>query len=343
MDEEERRRKIRDFSFDKCKRGNQGFQRILLQLFGLTAHGKSSFINSVICAWFKSDYKNYANAGDSEDLRTMGRRSYSLTKNIVLVDNRGCPTMNMYETGEIFAQLGNLLPLDQGVGWSKGFGLADRIVEAEPLVKASDFIIPIFVYRVTNNPSPNLKGELTEIFKTAEELTNVVPTVILTYKDHPNIRGVQTMFRDIGAVQIFAIENYTEKNPKRRRETEEEVISFLHGVICDVEFQADLPRDADQEMMGRKWFVLNYIHTRELIIQKTNLEKQKLMAKQKLEEDFRRKQEEEERQKKQRRQSLQVRLEEMERDYDRLRSQDQRQFEQKMRELKNPKRSKPKN
>ncbi|KAG8545361.1 hypothetical protein GDO81_021033 [Engystomops pustulosus] len=277
MDEEERRRKIRDFSFDNCKRGNQGFQRILLQLFGLTAHGKSSFINSVICAWFKSDYKNYANAGDSEDLRTMGRRSYSLTKNIVLVDNRGCPTMNMYETGEIFAQL------------------------------------------------------------------DVVPTVILTYKDHQNYAGVQTMFRDIGAVQIFAIENYTEKNPKRRRETEEEVIRFLHAVICDVEFRADLPRDADQEMMGRKWFVLNYIHTRELIIQKTNLEKQKLTEKQKLEEDFRRKQEEEERQKKQRRQSLQVRLEEMERDYDRLRSQDQRQFELKMRELKNSKRTKPKN
>lgn len=41
----------------------------------------------------------------------------------------------------------NLLPLDKPVGWSKGFELADRIVEAEPHVKASDFTIPIFVYR----------------------------------------------------------------------------------------------------------------------------------------------------------------------------------------------------
>ncbi|KAG8538060.1 hypothetical protein GDO81_023368 [Engystomops pustulosus] len=147
MDEEERRRKIRDFSFDNCKRGNQGFQRILLQLFGYNGHGKSSFINSAICAWFKSDYKNYANAMDTDENPTTQRTSYTLTKNIVLVDNRGFCKMDSFEIGEVFAQLGNLLPLDQGVGWSKGFGLADRIVEAEPLVKASDFIIPIFVYR----------------------------------------------------------------------------------------------------------------------------------------------------------------------------------------------------
>ncbi|CAJ0949422.1 unnamed protein product [Ranitomeya imitator] len=51
MEDEERRRKIRDFTFDKCKRGNQGFQRILLQLFGYLGHGKSSFINTVMCVW----------------------------------------------------------------------------------------------------------------------------------------------------------------------------------------------------------------------------------------------------------------------------------------------------
>ncbi|KAG8545362.1 hypothetical protein GDO81_021034 [Engystomops pustulosus] len=155
MDEEERRRKIRDFSFDKCKKGNQGFQRILLQLFGYNGHGKSSFINSIICAWFKSDYKNYANSGGNVKASTEHRMTYPLTNNIVLVDNRGCPTMTAHETGEIFAQLANLLPLDRRVKWSKGLRLPDRIVEAEPHVKGSGFIIPIFIYRNHSHRCPH--------------------------------------------------------------------------------------------------------------------------------------------------------------------------------------------
>ncbi|KAG8547648.1 hypothetical protein GDO81_027865, partial [Engystomops pustulosus] len=245
MDEEERRRKIRDFSFDKCKKGNQGFQRILLQLFGYVGHGKSSFINSIICAWFKTNFKNYANAAGTDESHTTQRLTYGLTNNIVLVDNRGCASMSAYESGEIFAQLGNLLPLDQGVGWSKGFGLADRIVEAEPLVKASDFIIPIFVYSIKNSPTPDLKDELKTIFQMSKKLTTVIPIVVLTNKNHQNSNEIKNMFTDIGAEKIFALENYTERNPKRKVETDSAVIRFLYEIIRDAEFRAEHPRDPD--------------------------------------------------------------------------------------------------
>ncbi|XP_075140890.1 uncharacterized protein LOC142216757 [Leptodactylus fuscus] len=293
MDDAERRQKIQAFTFDRCKRGNQGFERILLQLFGFVGHGKSSFINSVICAWSNSEYKNYANAAGIFESHTMERLAYSLTENIVLVDNRGFCKMNAYETGEIFAQLGNLLPLDQAVDWSEGFGLADRIVEAEPHVKASDFIIPIFVYSVTQSPTPGLREDLIEIIRTATKLTMVTPIVVLTHKNHKNYTKVNQIFRDLGIEKIFSLENYTDENTKMKREAQEEVIMFLYEVINDAQFYVDHPHDADQEMTDRKLFLLNYIHDRELMIQKTDLERQSNEEKIVMEKAFKRRQEEE--------------------------------------------------
>ncbi|KAM3916523.1 uncharacterized protein RB166_015764 [Leptodactylus fuscus] len=275
MDVAEQRRKIRDFTFVKCKKGNQGFERILLQLFGYVSHGKSSFINSVMCVWSNSEYKNCAGAGDDDGRRTTERLSYPLTKNIILVDNRGCSSMNIYESGEIFAQLGNLLPLDKRVNWSEGFELVERIVEAEPHVKATDLIIPIFVYSVKTLPSPDLKEELREIFKVAANLTTIVPIVLLTQKDHQNFAEVKNMFLDIGADTIFALENYTDKNTKRIKEVDEEIIRFLYEVISDAQFRDNYPRDAIQEIIDRKVFVLKYIYTRELMLQEENLERQR--------------------------------------------------------------------
>ncbi|KAM3916921.1 uncharacterized protein RB166_016089 [Leptodactylus fuscus] len=337
MDDAERRRKIRDFTFDRCKRGNQGFERILLQLFGYVGHAKSSFINTVKCVWSNSEYKNYANAGDDDGSRTTARVTYPLTDNIVLVDNRGCGKMNAYETGEIFAQLANLLPLDISVGWTTGFELADRIVEAEPYVKASDFIIPIFVYRVTNLPTPELKEELREIFQTATKLTKVVPIVVLTQRNHWNFIEAETMFRDIGAEKIFDLENYTDKSPHRVMETHKKVIQFLHEVIHYAEFQANYPRDADEEMIARKQFVLKYIHNRELIAQRENLDRLRDMEKTKSEQAFRWRLKELEKEIEMSRKLHQERMEKLQQDYERLRLQDQYEHEQRMKKPKNGK------
>ncbi|XP_073416582.1 uncharacterized protein [Dendrobates tinctorius] len=272
MDDEGRRRKIRDFTFDKCKRGNQGFQRILLQLFGYLGHGKSSFINTVMCVWSNSDYENLANADKGH---TTERLTYQLTKNIVLVDNRGCSKMNTYEIGEIFAQLANLLPLDKSVDWSKGFGLLDRIADARSDVKASDFTIPIFVYSVTHSPISGLKEELNVMFENAKKLTKVVPSVVLTHRNHDNYTEVENIFKDIGVENFLGVENYTDKNPKKKRETHEAVIQFLYEVISDAQFRANCPRDADREMIDQKLFVMSYIHQREMQLQEANLARQK--------------------------------------------------------------------
>ncbi|KAM3916918.1 uncharacterized protein RB166_016086 [Leptodactylus fuscus] len=337
MDDAERRRKIRDFTFDRCKRGNQGFERILLQLFGYVGHGKSSLINTVMCVWYNSRYKNCANAAGTDESHTTERLTYAVNKKIIMVDNRGCSSMNTYETGEIFAQLGNLLPLDMSVGWSKGFELVDRIVEAEPYVKASDFIIPIFVYSVRHSPTPELKNELRGIFETARQLTMVVPTVVLTHMNHPNYTEVENMFRDIGTETFFALENYTEENPRRIRETDESVIQFLYEVINDAYFRADHRRDADQEMIDRKLFVLNYIHNRELMIQKINLERQRNVEKIRIAKDHRLKQEEEEKQRQKCQKLHRERMERLQQEFERQRLQAQYEHEERMRQLGNKK------
>ncbi|CAH2308200.1 Hypothetical predicted protein [Pelobates cultripes] len=109
------RRNIQSFDFHHCSLGSQGFNRVLLQLFGFAGHGKSSFINSCKYVWDDGEFCNIAKAGRDDGARTTERISYELTKTITLVDNRGCSKMDDYEKGEIFAQLGGSL---NGTEWA---------------------------------------------------------------------------------------------------------------------------------------------------------------------------------------------------------------------------------
>ncbi|CAJ0962127.1 unnamed protein product [Ranitomeya imitator] len=144
---------IKNFSLKDCNK--KGFSRVLLQLFGYLGHGKSSFINTCKYVLDDTEFKPYADVKNNDGGNTTERITYELTDTLTLVDNRGCSIMNEYETGEIFAQLGNLLPLNKQVAWSKGIGLVDRIIQAERSVQTSDFIYPIFVYRSVDDIRTN--------------------------------------------------------------------------------------------------------------------------------------------------------------------------------------------
>lgn len=109
MDVDELRDYIRSFSLNECPLGNQGYNRILLQLFGFLGHGKSSLINSCKFALHDTGYKKYSEAAANDGGLTMRRKSYPLTKTITIVDNRGCAIINPYEMAEIYAQLCKLL------------------------------------------------------------------------------------------------------------------------------------------------------------------------------------------------------------------------------------------
>ncbi|XP_069591264.1 histone-lysine N-methyltransferase, H3 lysine-79 specific-like [Ranitomeya imitator] len=303
MDSDEMRRFIENFSFDKCKKGNQGFNRVLIQLFGLLGHGKSSFINTCIYVWKDCEFENWSKSMDNDGGHTTERIPYELTENITLVDNRGCGKMDDKESGVIFAQLGNLLPLGKEVQWGEGFGLVERMVKAEKEVKTSDFIFPVFVYSVKKEITNPEKEDLKLLFQTAQKLTGVIPIVVLTHKTAGSLTKTEGIFRDLGIDRIFSFENYTREDHMKTRGKHEEVLKFFCEVVRDVQFRVDQPRDPSEEMKMRRKLVLNYIHECDIKEQQRKVENMKALEQvqevQKLkqqEEEMKKRREEEERQ-----------------------------------------------
>ncbi|XP_077129879.1 uncharacterized protein LOC143785091 isoform X3 [Ranitomeya variabilis] len=253
---------IKNFSLKDCN--NKGFSRVLLQLFGYLGHGKSSFINTCKYVLDDTEFKIYADVKNNDGGNTTERITYELTDTLTLVDNRGCSVMNEYETGEVFAQLGNLLPLNQTVSWSKGIGLVDRIVQAERYVQTSDFIYPIFVYSVKRGLSSDEAVEIKELLTTARNLTGICPVVVLTHKTNSNLRDVRAKFEDMDVERIFPLENFTPEDHLKTRGKHEDVLKLYIEVIKDIEYRMERFSSPEDEREKRKQFVLQFVYEREL-------------------------------------------------------------------------------
>ncbi|OCT61895.1 hypothetical protein XELAEV_18047926mg [Xenopus laevis] len=129
-----------------------GYTRILVQLFGSTGHGKSSLINSFIYSLQGGKFQTAAQVNVDEGQESFGglttvRTSHQLTNSITVVDNRGFGKMDNYETGEIYAQLANILQLDEVVAFDQNTFLktVTKVVCAE--MNCTDLIVPLYVYR----------------------------------------------------------------------------------------------------------------------------------------------------------------------------------------------------
>ncbi|KAG8538419.1 hypothetical protein GDO81_022687 [Engystomops pustulosus] len=150
MDNQQLRAHILSFSLDGGPRGNQGYTRVLLQLFGYNGHGKSSFINSCKYVIHEEEFIEHAEAGERQDhgAVTTIRKAYKLTENITLVDNRGYSKENNFQRAEIYAQLGNFIPIGEEVEWKKNYSeVMDKLEDADLDPNYSDFIVPILVHR----------------------------------------------------------------------------------------------------------------------------------------------------------------------------------------------------
>ncbi|KAM4631819.1 uncharacterized protein O3C94_018407 [Discoglossus pictus] len=269
--------KIASFNLFDCAQGNHGYTRVLLQLFGYLGQGKSSFINT--CKYVLEDkaFKAYADVKLSDGGNTTARISYPLTDSMTLVDNRGCATMNSYESGEIFAQLGNLLPLDEEVQWNKGYQkLMERIVRAEKSVKTSDFIYPIFVYSVKKGIAPEEVSDMKKLLETARDLTGIFPYVVLTHKTNGNLQDMKTKLEGMGVERIFALENFTPVDHLKTRGRHEEVLKFFIEVIEDVKFRVAHVMDPEHEREKRKEFILKFLHDREIEKARDALQSEKM-------------------------------------------------------------------
>ncbi|XP_069838475.1 uncharacterized protein [Dendropsophus ebraccatus] len=263
---------IRDFSLDSCAHGNQGYSRVLLQLFGFTGHGKSSFINS--CKYVVDDEPYVAHAKVAEYKKkpeTMIRNAYKLTETITLVDNRGFRIMDKYEFGEIYLQLGNFLPLGREVKWQENFGDMLKLLESERCDQSSDFIVPVLVYSA-DYPVTD-KNYMKDIIMAARDITGVFPTVVFTHELSEHQPKVWESFRQMGVKNSFSLENYTAEDTKKTRGKHETILKCLQEIIKDVEFRMLEERDAIGERIDRKKLLLEYAHKREMEKQKEEMEK----------------------------------------------------------------------
>ncbi|XP_063285675.1 uncharacterized protein LOC134571400 [Pelobates fuscus] len=259
MNSQQRREFMTSFSLSNCKRGNQGYKRVLLQLFGLLGNGKSSFINS--CKFVLDGvYRQHAEARATDGGCTTRRVPYKLTDAITMVDNRGCPTLSKCESGEILAQLGNLLPLNEEVEWCEDFAKnIDRLMDESINPNYTDFIFPIYVHSV-KNMIPKQEIEMyKELLNTARVLTGISPIIVLTHKSYGGLTALRTTFQDMGFDKIYAIENYTENDHQRILGKHEEIQELLCQVLKNVDFCMEKERNREHERGERMKCVIKYI------------------------------------------------------------------------------------
>ncbi|XP_077129849.1 uncharacterized protein LOC143785063 isoform X3 [Ranitomeya variabilis] len=264
MDSRSMRDFIRNFSLENCLHGNQGYSRVLLQLFGYTGHGKSSFINS--CKYVVDDgvYTAHAKvAGSAKKPKTMIRNAYELTETITLVDNRGCAKMDENETGEIYAQLGNFLPLDTKVTWHTEYkDMMEILLKTETQEENVDLIVPVFIYSAKKPIDP--EENLGEIMLKAKQITGLIPTVVITRKLSEHLPDLQEKFRRMGVENIFPVENYTKEDHRRTRGKHEGILKCLYEIIKDVAFKMEETRNPSAEKIERKRILYEFAHKRDL-------------------------------------------------------------------------------
>ncbi|XP_031749600.1 uncharacterized protein LOC116407758 [Xenopus tropicalis] len=264
MEPEQMKEYIKDFSLDNCPLGNQGYTRVLLQLFGYAGHGKSSFINSCKYVMDDAEYAEYAKVADSiKGPETLMRNSYLLANNVTLVDNRGAAKMDKMEIGEIYLQLGNFLPLDSPVVWQTNFSdMMNKVLASEKQECATDFIVPIFVYSAK---AGMLDAEIGEIISCAKKITGLEPTVVVTHGlsiPAAELNKIKDKFRDMGAGSVYPLENYTQEDNMKTRGKHKVILRCLYKSLKNVEFRMKDKLDPIQERIERKGFLITYAHER---------------------------------------------------------------------------------
>ncbi|XP_063791181.1 uncharacterized protein LOC134945670 [Pseudophryne corroboree] len=266
MDHRQLRDNIRTFSLGDCARGNQGYNRVLLQLFGYTGHGKSSLINSCIYALEEDGgFIEHAEAGDQDGGKTMIRKAYELTGNITMVDNRGYNRMDGFQRAEVYAQLGNFIPVGEKVVWRDNY--TDMMIEVERSdmdPNCTDFIVPVLVYSAKAGLAEGEKPEVKIFISNCIKMTGVAPIIVLTNKTSGDYFEIEKQFKLIGAETVIAVENYTNEDSMKTLRRTTDFLMFIDGSIKQVIFRMEQKRNPREERLQRKIFLLQYIHEAEM-------------------------------------------------------------------------------
>ncbi|XP_075687105.1 uncharacterized protein LOC142656104 isoform X2 [Rhinoderma darwinii] len=255
---------ILSYTLNNCALGNQGYNRVLVQLMGFLGHGKSSLINSCKYSLHGKEFKVHAESGSADGGLTIVRKSYPLTNTITMVDNRGGATLNPFETGEFYTQLGNFVPLDKEVEWTKEFGdVLDRLEDSDIEPNFHDIIVPVFVYSMKREIAPNEVEEIKTFLKGCRELTGIFPIIVLTHKTSALFSKFHDQFLFMGAEEILSVENYTLEDNLKTLGRHLQFLNLIHKVLLNVNFLMSEERNPRKERVERKKFLHKFFHERD--------------------------------------------------------------------------------
>ncbi|XP_075037553.1 uncharacterized protein LOC142098617 [Mixophyes fleayi] len=211
------------------------YQRVSLQLFGMTGHGKSSLINSCVCVVKDEDYLNLAGAGQTDGGLTTSRQEYELTNRLVMIDNRGFKNLNSQEILEACAQLRSL----RGIGdvtWEKD-NLAETLKQIPDKFskRPDDFFVPVLVYSATQSWSAEDGKAIQPLITNAFQITGIHPIVVITNCTAEDSNEIKRKFGDLGVMKRVCVENYTENDHDRSIEQDRMILDFLNVCIEEAE------------------------------------------------------------------------------------------------------------
>ncbi|XP_069591208.1 uncharacterized protein [Ranitomeya imitator] len=246
---------IHDFSLDGGVHGNQGYQRVLLQLFGLIGSGKSLLINSCKYVLEGGEYVMHAS-----NEPTGGRKTYQLTPNITIADNRPMRDIFPKELPTVYAQLGSFLPLDEMVEKLREYeDLVEKVEETDLAPNSTDLIVPVMVHC----GGLQIEEDATEIrsfLRGCRTMTGISPIIIITHKNNPCAEEIERRFRLAGAEQVVLVENYTKKDHLRTLGKDSAILTFLYHALQDVTFRMSERHHVVRERAERKKFLIKYMH-----------------------------------------------------------------------------------
>ncbi|XP_075037521.1 uncharacterized protein LOC142098582 [Mixophyes fleayi] len=262
MDLRQLKENIQSFSLDDCPRGNQRYNRVLLQLFGFTGHGKSSLINSCLYALEDdAEFVEHAEVIKSYSVVTVIRKEYRLTNNITMVDNKGYNRMSNFQRAEVFAQLGNFIPLNEKVDWSDNYpDMMRKVKEVDLDPNHTVFIVPVMVYSVKTGLADGEMPEMKIFMENCVTMTGIAPIVVLTHKTSRDRAKIEQQFKVMGVETVISVENYTKENNIKTLRRSTDFLMIVDSAIRAVKFRMERTRNPWREQVERNKFLLEYVH-----------------------------------------------------------------------------------
>ncbi|XP_056389947.1 uncharacterized protein LOC130284046 [Hyla sarda] len=224
-----------------------GYERVALQLFGMTGHGKSSLINSCVCVVRNEEYQNLAGAGVSDGSMTTSRHEHVLTDSLVMVDNRGFHKLKWEEIVEACAQLRSLRDIGE-VSWKRD-NLEEtlRQLPSKYTNRPADFILPVLVYRATFILNSEDLSAIEKLITNSFKITGIHPIVVITDCTSDKTDQIMKKFGALGVMKRIYLENYTENSCDRTEEKDQKILEFVNMCIKEAERGLRMRQNEDRQ------------------------------------------------------------------------------------------------